>query len=75
MNISNLEAYVAQRNAYGKIFGQKALSLLNASDRQRIADMIDGDLSPENLLEIPRKRERTAFGTGRGERKSGKEKK
>ena len=57
MNISNLEAYVAQRNAYGKIFGQKALSLLNASDRQRIADMIDGDLSPENLTcdgELPR---------------------
>jgi hypothetical protein len=49
MNISNLEAYVAQRNAYQKIFGHKALSLLNAADRQRIADMIDGDLSPENL--------------------------
>ena len=49
MNISNLEAYVAQRNAWGKIFGQRELSLLNGSDRQRIADMIDGDLSPENL--------------------------
>ena len=49
MNISNLEAYVAQRNAYGKIFGQKPLSLLNAADRQRIADMIDSGLSPENL--------------------------
>lgn len=49
MNISTLEAYVAQRNAWGKIFGQKPLSLLNASDRQRIANMIDGDLSPENL--------------------------
>ena len=49
MNISTLEAYVAQRNAWGKIFGQKPLSLLNANDRQRIANMIDGDLSPENL--------------------------
>jgi len=49
MNISNLEAYVAQRNAYARIFGQRELSLLNGSDRQRIADMIDGDLSPENL--------------------------
>ena len=49
MNISNLEQYVAQRNAYQKIFGQRELSLLNGSDRQRIADMIDGDLSPENL--------------------------
>jgi len=57
MNISNLEAYVAQRNAYGKIFGQKPLSLLNAADRQRIADMIDSGLSPENLTcdgELPR---------------------
>jgi hypothetical protein len=49
MNISNLEQYVAQRNAYARIFGQKALSLLNAADRQRIASMIDADLSPENL--------------------------
>ena len=49
MNIQTLEAYVAQRNAWGKIFGQKPLSLLNANDRQRIANMIDGDLSPENL--------------------------
>ena len=57
MNISNLEAYVAQRNAWGKIFGQKPLSLLNGSDRQRIADMIDSGLSPENLTcdgELPR---------------------
>ena len=57
MNISTLEAYVAQRNAYGKIFGQKPLSLLNAADRQRIADMIDSGLSPENLTcdgELPR---------------------
>jgi hypothetical protein len=49
MNISNLEQYVAQRNAYQKIFGMKTLSLLNAGDRQKIADMIDSDLSPENL--------------------------
>jgi hypothetical protein len=49
MNISTLEAYVEQRNAYAKIFGKAPLSLLIAADRQRIADMIDGDLSPENL--------------------------
>jgi hypothetical protein len=49
MNISTLEAYVEQRNAYAKIFGKAPLSLLKAEDRQRIADMIDGDLSPENL--------------------------
>lgn len=49
MNISNLEQYVAQRNAYAKIFGNPQLSLLKANDRQRIASMIDADLSPENL--------------------------
>jgi hypothetical protein len=49
MNISNLEAYLAQRNAYAKIFGTPQLSLLNAEHRQRIASMIDADLSPENL--------------------------
>jgi hypothetical protein len=49
MNISNLEAYVDQKNRWGAIFGQKPMSLFNASDRQRIAGMIDADLSPENL--------------------------
>jgi hypothetical protein len=49
MNISNLEAYVDQRNRWGAIFGNKPLSLLNADDRQKIAGMIDSDLSPENL--------------------------
>ena len=49
MNISTLEAYVEQRNRFNSIFGKAPLSLLKAEDRQRIADMIDGDLSPENL--------------------------
>jgi hypothetical protein len=49
MNISTLEAYVEQKNAYSKIFGRAPLSLLNAADRQKIAESIDGDLSPENL--------------------------
>lgn len=49
MNISTLEAYVDQKNRWGAIFGQKPLSLLNAADRQKIADSIDADLSPENL--------------------------
>jgi hypothetical protein len=49
MNIKTLEAYVEQKNSWNKIFGKAPLSLLNAADRQRIADMIDGDLSPENL--------------------------
>jgi len=49
MNISNLEHFVEQENLMAGIFGSKTLSLLNASDRQRIASMIDSSLSPENL--------------------------
>ena len=49
MNISTLEAYVEQENKWSAIFGGKPLSLLNAKDRQRIADKIDSALSPENL--------------------------
>jgi len=57
MNISTLEQYVEQRNKFNAIFGKEPLSLLKAEDRQRIADMIDGALSPENLTcdgELPR---------------------
>jgi hypothetical protein len=49
MNISNLEAYVERKNSWGKLFGNKPLSLLNAKDRQSIANSLDADLSPENL--------------------------
>lgn len=57
MNISTLEQYVEQKNAFAKLFGTKPLSLFNADDRQKIADSIDCDLSPENLTcdgELPR---------------------
>jgi hypothetical protein len=49
MNIATLERYVEQKNAWGKIFGNRPLSLLNAQDRQAIANSLDADLSPENL--------------------------
>ena len=51
MNIANLEAYVESENKWNAIFNKKAkpLSLLNAADRQKIADSIDARLSPENL--------------------------
>jgi hypothetical protein len=49
MNISTLEQYVDQKNSWGAIFGRPALSLLNAKDRQSIANSLDADLSPENL--------------------------
>jgi len=49
MNISTLEAYVAQKNTWNKIFKKRELSLLNAQDRQAIANSIDAEMSPENL--------------------------
>jgi hypothetical protein len=44
-----LQAYVEAKNKWSAIFGGKALSLQNAKDRQKIADGIDAELSPENL--------------------------
>lgn len=66
MNISNLEQYVDGKNRWGALFGNKPLSLLNAKDRQSIANSIDADLSPENLTcdgELPASqvRQRHAF--------------
>jgi len=49
MNISNLEQYVERKNSWGALFNKPALSLLNAKDRQSIANSLDADLSPENL--------------------------
>ena len=44
-----IEKYVDQKNAWRKIFGEQPLSLMSAKDAQRIAEMLDADLSPENL--------------------------
>jgi len=55
--MSALTTYLDRKNSFAKIFGQKELSLQNASDRKRIAESIDSDLSPENLTcdgELPR---------------------
>ncbi len=55
--MSALTQYLDRKNSFAKIFGQKELSLQNASDRKRIAESIDSDLSPENLTcdgELPR---------------------
>jgi hypothetical protein len=49
VNISTLEAYVAQKNTWAKIWNKRELSLLNANDRQTIANSIDSEMSPENL--------------------------
>ena len=53
----SLIKYVEQKNRFNAIFGQRELDVRNAADRQKIADMIDCDLSPENLScdgELPR---------------------
>jgi hypothetical protein len=49
MNISTLEQYVERKNSWAAIFKGPQLSLLNAKDRQTIANSLDADLSPENL--------------------------
>ena len=47
--MKNLKAYVDQKNAWETIFGKPALDINNPADRQKIANSIDSDLSPENL--------------------------
>ena len=57
MNIATIEQYVENKNKWRAIFNQAPLSLLNAKDRQAIADSIDSEMSPENLTcdgELPR---------------------
>jgi len=57
LKMSALKTYLVRKNAYATIFGAKELTLNNATDRQRIANSIDSDLSPENLTcdgELPR---------------------
>jgi hypothetical protein len=47
--MKELKEYVDQKNPWRGIFENKGLCLTSAEDRQSIADMIDSDLSPENL--------------------------
>ncbi len=53
--MKQLKAYVERKNQWNAIFGGKAVVI--GKDNQRIADMIDAELSPENLTcdgELPR---------------------
>jgi hypothetical protein len=55
--MKQLNAYVAKTNQWNAIFKGTQYSLDTHADRQRLADKIDGDLSPENLTcdgELPR---------------------
>ena len=45
--MKNLQKYLDQKNRWNAIFGGRALVI--GKDNQRIADMIDSELSPENL--------------------------
>jgi len=47
--MKNLNTYLDQKNRWNAIFGSPAMRLDTAQDRQRIAEMIDNELSPENL--------------------------
>ena len=55
--MKQLKQYVEQKNRWNSLFNGRTLSLHSVQDRQRIAQMIDADLSPENLTcdgELPR---------------------
>ncbi len=45
----SIAKYVESKNRWRAIFGEPELDLKNPADRQRIAGMIDAELSPENL--------------------------
>jgi len=47
--MKELNQYVAQKNSWNAIFKGVQYTLESAAGRQRIADALDADLSPENL--------------------------
>lgn len=52
-----LQAYVDQKNKWAALFKGAQMELTTARGRQRVADALDADLSPENLTcdgELPR---------------------
>jgi hypothetical protein len=52
-----LQAYVDQKNKWAALFKGAQMELSTAKGRQRVADSLDCDLSPENLTcdgELPR---------------------
>lgn len=55
--MKDLKQYVENKNRWNLIFNNRCFDLAVAADRQRIADALDADLSPENLTcdgELPR---------------------
>ena len=55
--MQTLQAYIDQKNKWNALFKGEQFTLSTAQGRQRIAQSIDADLSPENLScdgELPR---------------------
>ena len=53
-----LTQFIAQKNHWNSFFNGEQYEIQTAKGRQRVADMIDSALSPENLTcdgELPRK--------------------
>lgn len=62
--MSALQVYLVHKNRLRDLFGQPRLKLESPADRQRLADSIDAELSPENLTcdgELPRETVRTRY--------------
>ena len=47
--MNGLTQYLADKNQMNRIFKQAEITLNTPAERQKVADMIDNDLSPENL--------------------------
>ena len=47
--MKQLNAFIAKANQWNAIFNSTQYTLNTHADRQRLADKIDADLSPENL--------------------------
>jgi hypothetical protein len=59
-----LQAYIAQKNRWNAIFNDTQYEIDTAKGRQRVAESLDADLSPENLTcdgELPRSQVQTKY--------------
>jgi len=55
--MKELQAYIVRKNRWNAIFKGEQFEIQTAQGRQRVADALDADLSPENLTcdgELPR---------------------
>jgi hypothetical protein len=55
--MKSLQAYIDRKNQWNAIFKGQQYEIATAAGRQKVADSLDADLSPENLTcdgELPR---------------------